>query len=323
LEEKTMYKMVVLDAITLGEDIDLSIIKRFGNLEVYWETDEDKIFDRINNADIVISNKIILKDILNRLDSLKLICLMSTGTNVVDLAIAKERKIAVTNVAGYSTSSVAQHTFGMFFYLYEKLRYFDDYVKEGSYIKSNCFTHFGRTYNELAGKKWGIVGLGEIGKKVASIAEVFGAEVIYYSTTGKNNSSKYRRVEKDILLKESDVISIHAPLNELTQNLIAMDDFVKMKREAVLLNMGRGGIVNERDLARALNEGLISCAGLDVLENEPMSEHSPLLQISDKDKILITPHIAWASVEARQRLINEVAQNIEAFIKGEKRNRVC
>jgi glycerate dehydrogenase len=318
-----MLKIAVLDSLTLGEDIDLSIIKKFGDLKIYEDTDEYMVYERIINMDIIISNKIILKDVLKRVDNLKLICLLSTGTNVVDLHIAKERKIAVTNVAGYSTASVAQHTFGMFFYLYEKLRYFDDYVKKGMYIDSKGFTHFGRTYNELEKKTWGIIGFGEIGKKVASIAEAFGAEVIYYSTSGKNNSLQFRRVEKDLLLKKSDIISIHAPLNDFTHNLISFEDFKKMKRDAVLLNLGRGGIVNEKDLARALNEELISCAGLDVLENEPMSKDSPLLQIADKQKILITPHIAWASVESRQRLINEVAQNIEAFLDGKERNRVC
>nr|WP_297889231.1 NAD(P)-dependent oxidoreductase [Sulfurihydrogenibium sp.] len=231
--------------------------------------------------------------------------------------------MAVTNVAGYSTNSVVQHTFGMLFYLLEHLRYYDEYVKSGGYAKSPIFTHIGKPFWEIYGKTWGIIGLGTIGKKVAQIAESFGCDVIYYSTSGKNTAQKYPHKALDELLSISDIVSIHAPLNEYTKNLITYEKLKLMKKTAILLNLGRGGIVNEEDLAKALDEGLIAAAGLDVLEKEPMNLDNPLLQIKNKDRLLITPHIAWTSIEARQTLVKEIYLNIDAFIHGKQRNRVC
>ncbi|MEQ8199165.1 MAG: NAD(P)-dependent oxidoreductase, partial [Clostridiaceae bacterium] len=225
-------------------------------------------------------------------------------------------------VAGYSTASVAQHTFATLLHIYDEIAYYDNYVKSGEYSKSHTFTNLDREFRDISGKVWGIIGLGAIGKRVARIAEAFGVEVQYYSTSGVNNSSEYKNVSFDELLKTSDIISIHAPLNEKTSGLINYDAISRMKRNAVLINMGRGPIVVEADLAKALNEHLIKAAALDVFQTEPIKEDNPLLSISNKEKLVMTPHIAWASLESRERLVNEIIKNISAFYKGEKRNRI-
>lgn len=318
-----MVKICILDAKTLGIDADLSGFSKFGEVTVYNTTKSYEVADRIKDQDIVITNKVVLnesnmKDALN----LKLICVAATGTNNIDLEYAKSRSIAVSNVAGYSTDSVVQHTFAMLFYLMESLKYYDEYVKSMEYSKSDIFTHLDKPFEELSGKIWGIIGLGTIGSSVATIAKAFGCRVVYYSTSGKNNNLEYERLELDKLLEQSDIVSIHAPLNDNTRNLINYKCLQNMKRSAILLNLGRGGIVNEFDLAKALDEDLIRGAALDVLEKEPIEVDNPLLNLKKQNKLLITPHIAWASVQARKRLINEIELNITAFLKNESRNRV-
>lgn len=317
-------KLCILDAVTLGSDIDISVFEKFGQVSVYEATRPEEVVERISDQDVIITNKVLLNESnLSLAPNIKLICITATGTNNVDLSYTKSRGIVVTNVAGYSTNSVAQHTFAMLFYLLEHLNYYDRYVKSHEYSRSGVFTKLEKPFMELNGKIWGIIGLGNIGKSVAAIAKAFGCCVIYYSTSGVNNYSGYERVELDELLAASDVISVHAPLNPETKNLITYAHISRMKKHAILLNLGRGGIINEYDLARALNDDLIAGAGLDVLENEPAREDHPLLEIRDESKLLITPHIAWTSIEARTLLIQEVKQNIEAFLKGESRNRVC
>ncbi|TCK98686.1 glycerate dehydrogenase [Natranaerovirga hydrolytica] len=314
-------KIAMLDANTLGEDIDLNVLNECGAVTVHGFTTPDEVVERIKDADIIITNKVILdKKILEQAKNVKLICITATGTNVVDLEYARSRDIDVTNIVGYSTESVAQHTFSLLFYLYEKLSYYDDYVKSRQYVDDKMFTHFDRKFNEIHGKTFGIIGLGTIGKRVAAIAEAFGCKVIYYSTSGKNNDSTYQQCSLDELLEQSDVISIHAPLTPATDNLITYKELSKMKQTAIILNLGRGRIINEGDLAKALNEGLIEAAALDVLENEPIKGDNPLLEIQDSTRLLITPHIAWATIEARNRMLGEVKMNIEAFLKNEKRN---
>ncbi|ACO03240.1 MAG TPA: D-2-hydroxyacid dehydrogenase [Persephonella sp.] len=316
-------KIVFLDAKTVGDDIDLSVFEAFGDFIAYPTTKGSEVFDRVYDADIIITNKVIIdREVIDYARDLKLICVAATGTNNVDILYAKEKGIAVTNVAGYSTESVVQHTFAMLFYILEQLRYYDDYVKSGQYAESDIFTHLGRPFSEINGKRWGIIGLGTIGRRVGQVAESFGCDVIYHSTSGVKREERYREYPLDELLKTSDIVSIHAPLNEKTRNLITYDKISLMKPSAILLNLGRGGIVNEEDLARALDEGLISGAGLDVLEKEPIDPYSPLLSIKNRDRLLITPHIAWTSIEARKRLIQEIAENIRAFLNGKERNRV-
>jgi glycerate dehydrogenase len=318
-------KLAILDGSTLGNDINLDIFKNFGYLEIYpiTKTKEETI-ERVKDKHIVITNKVVIdKDVMDNAPYLKLICVAATGYNNIDVDYAKQKGIAVSNVAGYSTNSVVQHTFAMLFYLLENLKYYDNYVKSGEYANSPIFTHLGKPFWEINGKTWGIVGLGTIGKKVAQIAQSFGCDVIYYSTSGKNLDQNYPHKALEDLLSVSDIVSIHAPLNQYTKNLITYDKIKLMKKTAILLNLGRGGIVNEKDLARSLDEGLIAGAGLDVLENEPINPDNPLLHIKNKDRLLITPHIAWTSVEARQTLVNEIYLNIDAFIHGKQRNRIC
>lgn len=316
-----MLNLCILDAETLGCDADLSIFEEFGNLTVYPRSLPEEVIERIKDQDIIITNKVVLNEKnLSLAPRVKLICITATGTNNVDLAYTKSRNITVTNVAGYSTYSVVQHTFGMLFYLMESLNYYDQYVKSGLYSQSPIFTHLERPFYEIRNKTWGIIGLGTIGSEVAKIAASFGCRVIYYSTSGQNNNPLYPRVDLEELLKVSDIISIHCPLNEKTRNLITYLELSQMKKSAYLLNLGRGGIINEADLARALDEDLIGGAALDVLEKEPITSDNPLLTIKNQHKLLITPHIAWSSIEARAQLVNEVKLNIEAYLKGIPRN---
>lgn len=226
----------------------------------------------------------------------------------------------MANVPSYSTDSVAQHTFALALTLIGKLRFFDDYVRSGAYSRSGCFSCLDMIFPELAGKTWGIIGMGAIGQKVAQIASVFGCEVICYSASGRTYELPYRQVDFATLLAESDVLSVHAPLNQYTLRLMNYEAFSQMKPGAYFINVGRGPIVVEEDLARALNEDKIKAAGLDVLCTEPLPEDSPLLQIEDREKLLITPHIAWATSEARQRCVDVVTDNIRAYLRGEPRN---
>lgn len=317
-------KICVLDALTVGKDMDLSPLSECGELVLYDLTAPEEVAERVKEVDIIITNKVVLnEENLKDASSVKMIGLLATGYNNIDVDYAKERGIAVANVAGYSTESVAQHTFAMILYMMEQLKQYDTYVKNRAYAKSETFTYIAWPYHELNRKTIGIIGLGDIGKAVARIAKAFGMEVIYYSTSGKNSSgAEYERVDLDTLLQRSDVVSIHAPYNERTHYLIGYDEIKKMKKTAYLLNLGRGRIINEADLARALNENLIAGAGLDVLENEPIDMENPLFHVEDQNKLLITPHIAWASIEARCLLLQEVIKNINAFKQGEKRNRI-
>ncbi len=317
-----MKKIVVLDSITLG-NVDFDKLKEFGEVILYDKTKAEEVKERIKDASIILTNKVVLnKDNLKNAEKLEIICETATGFNNIDVEYAKSKNIAVTNVAGYSTPTVAQHTFATLLHLYDKIGYYDEFVKSGEYSKSGMFTNLDRPFNDIEGKTWGIIGLGNIGKKVAKIAEAFGAKVVYYSTSGKNNNSEYKRVELDELLSESDIISIHSPLNKNTKGLFNYDNLKKMKKTSVLINMGRGPIVVEEDLAKAIDENIISGAALDVFSVEPMPENSSLLKIKNKEKIVMTPHIAWASIEARERLFNDLIENIKAFYKGEMRNRV-
>lgn len=316
-------KIVFLDSMTIGKDVDLSAFNRLGDFIVYENSTRDEAAARIADADIVLSNKVVLDEkTLCNAHNVKLIAVTATGYNNVDIEYAKSRNIAVTNVAGYSTDSVVQHTFALLLHLYEKLEYYIDYTKSGKYTKSPMFCHLGRTFSELSGKTWGIIGLGTIGRKVAQIATAFGCKVIYYSTTGKNHNSDYEEVDFEQLLSRSDIISIHSALTERTRHLMNYDAFSSMKNSAVVINVGRGPIIDEKDLVKALKENQIAGAALDVIEMEPMTPDCPLLELSNDERLIITPHVAWATFEARTRLMELVYDNIESFLKGEKKNRV-
>lgn len=311
-----IMKIVFLDASTLGDDIDYTQFEQMGEVVRYPFTSSEEAPDRVADADVVVVNKVLINEqTISTAGKLKLVCVTATGTNNLDKDYLAQRGIEWRNVAGYSTESVAQHTFAMLFYLLENLRYYDDYVKNGSYVNDRIFTHFARTFRELNGMTWGILGLGAIGRRVADIAGMFGAEVIYYSASGAPAQEGYHQVDFDTLLAESDILSIHAPLNEYTEGLMDASAFHKMKSDAILLNLGRGPIINEADLADALDSGKIKAAGLDVLSVEPMAKDSPLLNVRDKDRLFITPHIAWAAVETRQRLTKIIAGQIREFLE--------
>lgn len=312
-------KLIFLESGNLGDDIDLGAFESFGKLTVYEQTPLSLLKERIGDADIIILNKLpMTEEYLCDAGNLKLICITATGTNNVDFEYTKKRGIEVRNAEGYSTQAVVQHTFAMAFYLLEHLAFYDDYVKSGGYIRSSSFTYFERKFEQLSNMTWGIAGLGAIGRGVARIAEAFGARVIYYSTSGNNHDAGWEEVDFDTLLSQSDVLSVHAPLNEKTRGMFDFEAFKKMKGSAVFLNLGRGPIVVEHDLKNALQNGIIAAAGLDVLETEPMREDNPLFEIKDKDRLLITPHLAWAAVSARKKLMDIVYKNIEEYLSYAK-----
>ncbi|NPA10628.1 MAG: D-2-hydroxyacid dehydrogenase [Epsilonproteobacteria bacterium] len=303
-------KIVFLDALTLG-DVDFERFKEFGEVEVYDITPKDKLLERIKNADVIVTNKVVIdKEAIDNTGA-KFIQIAATGMNNVDLDYAKQKGILVKNVAGYSTDSVVQHTFALVFGLINKLKYFDNYTRT-KYPNSPIFTHI-QNWFEIKGKRWGIIGLGAIGRECARIAKSFGAEVVYYSTSGKNNSDEFKRVELDELLSTSDIITIHAPLNQNTKNLLNSHNLPLIKDGSVVVNVGRGGIINEKDLAEVLKTKDIF-VGLDVFENEPINSNNPLLEF--KDNTILTPHIAWTSIEARNKLMDGVYQNIREFLQN-------
>ena len=305
-------KIVFLDAQTIGSDIDLSKFDTLGEVVKYPFSTPAEVRERVKDADVIVLNKVIInEESIGTAEKLKLVCVTATGTNNLDKEYLAKRNITWRNVAGYSTESVAQHTFALLLFLLEKLRYYDEYVKEDRYTNDVSFSHFEERFTEICGKTWGIIGLGNIGRRVASIAQAFGANVIYTSPSGSAPQEGYHQVDLDTLLTTSDIVSVHAPLNEYTENLMNAEAFQKMKSTAIFLNLGRGAIVVENDLAEALNNGTIRAAGLDVLTVEPMSSENPLRALKDSRKLFITPHIAWASVEARTKLMDIIFDQIQ------------
>jgi glycerate dehydrogenase len=314
-------KLVVLERDSVGTDIDVSCFEKFGEVTCYPNTVAENAAERVKDADIIIVNKAPMNEsTLKDAPNVKLICLFATGFDNVDLEYCKSRGIKVANVINYCTPAVAQHTLLLAMALSEKLAFYDDYVKSGTYTAQERFSNFDRPFTELAGKIWGIVGMGAIGHRVAALAEAFGCKVIFFSASGKSTCTEYERVEFDTLLAESDILSLHCPLSDRTRGLMNKDAFTKMKKTAVLVNVARGPVVNTQDLYDALTTGEIAAAGLDVLEKEPMTKDNPLHKIKDSTKLIITPHMSWASTESRERLVQEVAANIEAFLRGENRN---
>lgn len=314
-------KLVVLERNSAGTDVDVSCFERFGKVTYYANTVAENAAERIGDADIVISNKTPLdKTTLADAPNVKLICLLATGYDCVDTEYCKRRGIKVTNVVNYCTPAVAQHTMLLAMMLSEKIAYYDDYVKSGAYSAQDRFSHFDRVFHDLDGKTWGIVGMGNIGRKVAQLATAFGCKVIFCSASGKSTCTDYPKVDLDTLLRESDIVSLHCPLTDRTRNLIDKTAFDKMKKTAILINVARGPVVNNHDLYQALMEEKIMAAGLDVLEKEPMEPSNPLSLIKDSTKLIITPHMSWASLESRTRMITEIEKNIEAFLDGKDRN---
>lgn len=314
--------IVVLERNSVGTDIDVSCFEKLGNVTYYRNTvTAEEVQERTADADIIIANKMAMcEESLKASPKVRLICEFATGFDNCDLAYLGNRGIRVANVRNYSTDMVAQHTFTLALALIQKLVHYDNYVKSGAYSAQDRFSNFDIAFGELAGKTWGITGMGNIGRKVAKIAEAFGCRVIFHSVTGKSTVTDYPQVDKETLLRESDVLSLHCPLSELSRNFIDKEALSKMKKTAVLVNVARGPVVNNTDLYEALMAGTIAAAGLDVLEEEPLSLSNPLSRIKDSDRLIITPHLAWASVEARTRCVEETYKNVEAFLKGEARN---
>ncbi len=314
-------KIVILERNSVGLDTSVDEISAFGDVTSYPNTTAADVKEKIKDAEIIIANKAPLnEETLESAPCVRLICEFATGYDNVDLAYCKRRGIKVANVVNYSTDAVAQHTFALCFYVLEKLRHYDEYVKSGAYASQDRFSNFDIPFTELSGKTWGIVGMGNIGRKVAGIARAFDCRVIFYSASGQSTCTEYERVDFDTLLKESDFLSLHCPLSERTRNLIHLEALRKMKKTAILVNVARGPVVNDEDLYTALTEGYIAGAGLDVTGTEPMKESNPLSKIKDSSKLIITPHLAWASTEARRRCVLETCKNIEAFLNGRDRN---
>ena len=314
-------KLVILERDSAGTDIDVSCFEQFGTVTCYANTTAAQAAERIKDADIIISNKAPMnQSTLADAPNVKLICLLATGYDCVDLTYCKSRGIKVANVVNYCTPAVAQHTLLLALMLSGKTAFYDQYVKSGAYSAQERFSNFDRTFHDLEGMTWGIIGMGTIGRKVASLAAAFGCKVHFYSASGSSTCTDYPRVGLDTLLGTSDIVSLHCPLSDRTRGLINQDALSKMKKTAVLVNVARGPVVDTRALCDALVTDRIAGAGLDVLEQEPMAKDNPLAQIKDSTKLIITPHMAWASLESRTRLVDEVVKNIEAFLAGENRN---
>lgn len=309
-------KIVFLDSATLGESISYKLLEELGELVLWSHSFPEDIAERVKEADVVIVNKVrMFAEQIDSAPNLRLICVAATGTNNVDIPYANSKGIQVKNVVGYSTDSVAQITFGSLLALMNHSAYFDNCVKSGEYSKSLHFTDTGRSFTEIAGKRFGIIGMGTIGKRVAAIATAFGATVSYYSTGGSAHCSDYPSVSLNELLSESDIISIHAPLSDKTNNLISLEQLKMMKQSGIIMNMGRGGIINEADLAIALDSGIIAGAATDVFVQEPVPADHPYLKVKNRERLILTPHIGWAGENAKNVLIKGIAENIKSALK--------
>lgn len=315
-------KIVLLERNSAGTDVPVDCFNELGEVTSYPNTvTAQEVAERVGDADVIVCNKAPMREeSLKNCPNVKLICELATGYDNCDLAYCKSRGIKVANVVDYSTAMVAQHTFTLALALSQKLPYYDEYVKSGAYSAQDRFSNFDRPFYELEGKTWGIVGMGNIGRRAAAIATAFGCKVIFYSITGKSTCTDYPQVDKDTLLKESDFLSLHCPLSDLSRNFIDKEALRKMKKTAILINVARGPVVDEQALYDALTTGEIAAAGLDVLNKEPIAADNPLAQIKDSTKLFITPHMAWGSNEARTRCAKEVYLNIKSFLAGEERN---
>ena len=305
-------KIVYLDSATVGET-PMDCIAELGELVCWPESTPEEALERVRDCNVLIVNKVLVtRALLDAAPELRLVCEAATGVNNIDLEACRERNIPVRNVAGYSTDSVVQTTFMHILSLMGNAPYFDNTVKNGTYSKGTLFTDVSRPYIEIKGKRIGIVGMGAIGTGVARVAKAFGMEVVYYSTSGTGHCKEWPSISLGELMRTSDVISIHAPYNERTAGLIGAGELAMMKPSAIIVNMGRGGIVDEAALAEVIDNDLIGGAALDVFTREPLPGDSPLLRTRHPEKLRFTPHTAWASTEALTRLVNCIADNIRS-----------
>lgn len=313
-------KITLLDAATLGYDMDFDKLGRFGELEVYQTTPSDKIEERISNSDIVIVNKVRLDGaVLKNARRVRLICEAATGYDNIDIAWCAAHGIAVSNVVGYSSDSVAQITVATVLSLVSHLNEYSNFVSDGSYSRSGVATRISPTYREISGSVWGIVGYGNIGRRVAEVAKALGCQVIVCKNTPVEG---IECVDINELCKRSDIITLHTPLNDSTRGLIGREQIGLMKKTAIVVNESRGAVVDEEALAEAVKDGRIAGLGSDVYSVEPFSESHPYYEIKDRENVCFTPHMAWGAYEARERCLNEISKNILAFINGNRRNRV-
>ena len=315
-------KIVIADKDSVGTDMDYSIYDELGEVTYYDDkVTEENAAERLKGANVLVINKSQITDkLLDAAPDLELICEFATGFDNANIPACNRHGVKVANVVNYSTASVAQHTFAMLFYLMENLRHYDEFVKSGEYANQEHFCCLDIPFDELDGKTYGIVGMGNIGRKVAQIATAYGAHVIFYASSGHSDCTDYEQVSFDELLERSDVISLHCPLSDRTRDLFDERAFEKMKKTAILINVARGAVVVEKDLSDALINGEIAAAGLDVLSPEPMAKDSTLLKIQDSGKLIVTPHLAWASTQARTRCLDEVKKNIVSWMEGKPRN---
>ena len=310
-----MKKIVFLDEYSIAGR-DLTKITSQGEYIAYNNTTKDQVVERLQGADIAITNKVVIDgDIMRQLPDLKLICVAATGMNNVDLETAKELGIVVKNAVGYSTISVAETTLASALALARNIVYFDEYFHDGRYSKADRAFCYDRLTFQISGKKWGIIGLGNIGREVARLASAFGCEVRYFSTSGAKREEAYPAMELDELLQWSDIVSVHSPLNERTRGLVGRRELQLMKPTSLIINVARGGIIDEAALAEALDNGWVAAAALDVFSVEPLRE-SPLYNIKDRYRLLASPHNAWSAAEAIDRLIDCVAENIRTWLEG-------
>lgn len=309
-------KIVFLDAATMG-DISFAPIEELGTFVRYESSTPEEAIERVSDCDVLIVNKIkVTAELIDAAPSLKLICESATGVNNIDIEYASSKGIPVRNAVGYSTSTVVQSTFMHILTLTGHSRYFDEKVKNGTYSASGMFTDVSLNWWELKDKTIGIIGMGNIGRRVAQISEAFGMKVCYFSTSGTSHCKDYPSLPLDRLLSESDIVTIHAPLNERTEGLIGKEELAQMKPSAYIINMGRGGIIDENALTEAVDNGIIAGAALDVFSTEPLPADHCLLKARHPERFSLAPHIAWASVEARERLVNMIADNIRGFLNG-------
>lgn len=308
-----MLNIVFLDGYSLN-DADLSAVKALGNYTGYEFTAPEQVLERAAEADVLIVNKVkITADIINALPRLRLICEAATGIDNIDTAAAAARGIPVLNAKGYSTYSVAEATLGGAIAMLREVTYYDTFVKDGRYSASTRLFNYDRPTRRLYGRRWGIIGLGAIGRTVAGMAEAFGCEVAYHSVSGAKRAEKYQEKNLDELLAWADIVSIHSPLNDKTRGLIGKAQLEHMKHDAILINVARGGIVDEKALADALDNNTIAGAVVDVFSKEPMPAENPLLHVKDPYKLLLSPHNAWSAKESIDNLVAAIAENIISF----------
>lgn len=313
-------KIVVLDRFAMGLDTPVESLNRFGEIEIHNSTSGEELIDRAKDADVLVLNKVKINDKdFDMLPKLKLICIFATGYDNIDIVSAREHGVAVCNVPGYSTDSVALFTVANVLALYSRLYEYNNFVRGGEYSASGVANRLTPVYHELRGKTWGIVGLGNIGRAVAKVAEAFGAKVIAFKRTPVND---YECVSIDELCERSDIITLHCPLNDETRNLIFKERIALMKKEVIIVNEARGAVVNEEDIREAIVNVDIGAFGSDVYSTEPFSENHPFYEIKNKNNVLLTPHAAWGAYEARVRCLEIICDNINAFINQKIKNRV-